>query len=162
MLRDSGSRTAITCTAIRGRKSDLDGEVILPQGVLCTPYELQCPVRVESATTLSDATDQQRARKLAWLTPLRCRIILAVLLVLGFLGHWRYLTHDCPIDLSGDEAHYWDWSRRLDISYYSKGPMVAYLIRGSCALFGRDTMLAVRFPALVLAVGSSILTYWLA
>jgi 4-amino-4-deoxy-L-arabinose transferase-like glycosyltransferase len=115
---------------------------------------------VESAPTLSAPPDQQRAWRLAWLTPLRCRIILAALLLLGFLGHLRYLTHDCPIDLSGDEAHYWDWSRRLDISYYSKGPMVAWLIRASCALFG-DNMPAVRLPALILAVGSTILTYWL-
>jgi hypothetical protein len=115
---------------------------------------------VESATTLSQSSDQQRAWKLAWLTPFRCRIILAALLVLGFLGHLRYLTNDCPIDLSGDEAHYWDWSRRMDISYYSKGPMVAWLIRASCAALG-DTMPAVRVPALFLAIGSSILTYWL-
>jgi hypothetical protein len=115
---------------------------------------------VESVTTLSAPLNQQRAWRLAWLTPLRCRIILAALLLLGFLGHLRYLTHNCPIDLSGDEAHYWDWSRRLDISYYSKGPMVAWLIRASCAVFG-DNMPAVRLPALLLAVGSSILTYWL-
>ena len=105
---------------------------------------------MESATTLSQSTQQRPAWKLAWLTPLRCRIILAMLLAIGFLGHLRYLTDDCPIDLSGDEAHYWDWSRRLDISYYSKGPMVAWLIRASCAILG-DTMPAVRLPALFLA-----------
>src|SRR5262249_52780290 len=33
-------------------------------------------------------------------------------------------------------------------SYYSKGPLVAYLIRLSCGLFG-DTMPAVRLPAVV-------------
>jgi 4-amino-4-deoxy-L-arabinose transferase-like glycosyltransferase len=38
--------------------------------------------------------------------------------------------------------------------------MVALVIRSSCALLG-DSMRAVRLPALVLAVGSSILTYWL-
>ena len=32
------------------------------------------------------------------------------------------------LDLSPDEAHYWEWSRRLDLSYYSKGPLIAYLI----------------------------------
>jgi hypothetical protein len=115
---------------------------------------------VESPATLSQPTEQRGAWKLAWLTPLRCRIILAGLMAFGLWGHWRYLTNDCPIDLSGDEAHYWDWSRRLDVCYYSKGPMVAWLIRASCAMLG-DTMPAVRLPALILAVGSSILTYWL-
>ncbi|HEV8062301.1 MAG TPA: glycosyltransferase family 39 protein [Gemmataceae bacterium] len=60
------------------------------------------------------------------------------------------------LDLSPDEAHYWDWSRHLDWSYYSKGPAVAYLIRASCWLFGAwsealtgNLMLAVRLPAIV-------------
>jgi hypothetical protein len=51
-----------------------------------------------------------------------------------------------PLDLAPDEAHYWDWSRRLDWCYYSKGPVVAWLIRGSCELFG-ETTFAVRLPA---------------
>ena len=96
--------------------------------------------------------------RVSWLTPWRCRLILALLLAYGFFSHLQYLRNDCPIDLSGDEAHYWDWSRNLDISYYSKGPLVAYLIRASCAVFG-DVMWAVRLPALVLGVGTSLLTY---
>ena len=31
--------------------------------------------------------------------------------------------------LAQDEAQYWDWSRTLQLSYYSKGPLIAYLIR---------------------------------
>src|SRR2546430_1542444 len=76
------------------------------------------------------------AWKLTWLTPARCRTIFAALVVFSFLSQWRFLTHDCPVDLSGDEAQYWDWSRNLDLSYYSKGPLIAYLIRGSCWAFG--------------------------
>src|SRR3954466_667964 len=98
--------------------------------------------------------------RLDWLTPAWCRTILALVLALGFLSHVRYLNHNCPIDLSGDEAQYWDWSRNLDLSYYSKGPLIAYIIRASCAIFG-DTMPAVRYPALLLGVGTSILTYLL-
>jgi len=99
--------------------------------------------------------------RVAWLTPKVCRIIAIVLLAYGFISHLQYLRDpNCPIDLSGDEAHYWDWSRRLDWSYYSKGPLVAYLIRASCAVFG-DVMWAVRLPALVLGVGTSVVTYLL-
>jgi 4-amino-4-deoxy-L-arabinose transferase-like glycosyltransferase len=96
--------------------------------------------------------------RVGWLTPARCRVILAVVLTYGFVSHLWYLRHDCPIDLSGDEAQYWEWSRNLDWSYYSKGPLVAYIIRASCAVFG-DVMWAVRLPALALGVGTSILTY---
>ncbi|MSQ92927.1 MAG: glycosyltransferase family 39 protein [Gemmataceae bacterium] len=59
-----------------------------------------------------------------------------------------YLAWCCPLDLAPDEAHYWEWSRRLDWCYYSKGPLVAWLIRASCEMFG-DSMLAVRLPAVV-------------
>jgi 4-amino-4-deoxy-L-arabinose transferase-like glycosyltransferase len=59
------------------------------------------------------------------------------------------------LDLSPDEAHYWEWSRRLDLSYYSKGPLVAYLIAGLTAVFGTSA-LAIR----VGAVGLSLLGAW--
>src|SRR5205814_9404343 len=98
------------------------------------------------ATIASATSLEPPAWKLAWLTPLRCRLILAYVLGLGAISHIHYLNHNCPVDLSGDEAHYWDWSRQLDLSYYSKGPLVAYIIRASCAIFG-NTMPAVRYPA---------------
>ncbi|MBI3329506.1 MAG: glycosyltransferase family 39 protein, partial [Nitrospinae bacterium] len=59
------------------------------------------------------------------------------------------------LELSPDEAHYWEWSRRLDWSYYSKGPLVAYLIAASTAL-GGSTELFVRLPATLLAVGTTL------
>jgi 4-amino-4-deoxy-L-arabinose transferase-like glycosyltransferase len=81
--------------------------------------------------------------------------LAAVCLIVGSaLFRLYFLAHFCPLDLAPDEAHYWDWSRHLDWSYYSKGPLVAYLIRAGCALFGPwsqaligSEMLAVRMPA---------------
>ncbi|MCZ7624847.1 MAG: hypothetical protein C3F12_11820 [Candidatus Methylomirabilota bacterium] len=64
-------------------------------------------------------------------------------------------------DLAPDEAHYWTWSKRLDWSYYSKGPMVAYLIALS-TWFGGDTEFFVRLPAVVLSTGTLFLTFLLA
>ena len=101
------------------------------------------------------------AWRLGWLTPGVCRVLFLFLLAFGFFGHLRYLNDHCPIDLSGDEAQYWEWSRNLDLSYYSKGPLVAYIIRASCAVFG-DTMPAVRYPAMVLGTLTSVVTYLLA
>lgn len=105
------------------------------------------------------------AWKLNGLTPFRCRVIFAIVITLGFLLHLRYLQNNCPLDLSGDEAQYWDWSRALDLSYYSKGPLVALIIRASCNLFSKpgqdDPMWALRLPALMLAAATTILTYWL-
>jgi 4-amino-4-deoxy-L-arabinose transferase-like glycosyltransferase len=59
------------------------------------------------------------------------------------------------LDLSPDEAHYWEWSRRLDLSYYSKGPLVAYLIAGLTLVFGTSAF-AIRLGA----VGLSLLGAW--
>jgi hypothetical protein len=86
----------------------------------------------------------------------RSRIAALTLIVLAILARLLYLSCDCPLDLAPDEAHYWEWSRHLDWCYYSKGPLVAWLIRLSCELFGTlsqsligSEMLAVRLPAVV-------------
>lgn len=69
-----------------------------------------------------------------------------------------YLVWLCPYELSADEAQYWDWSRRLDLSYYSKGPGVAWVIAATTRLFGASEW-AVRLPA---AVASCVATLALA
>jgi len=66
-------------------------------------------------------------------------------------GHWP---------LSADEAHYWDWSRRLDWSYYSKGPIVAYLIALATRV-GGNTEFWVRLPAVLLGTGTAGIAYLL-
>lgn len=98
------------------------------------------------------------ARRPAQLSRGACRSIAAGVLLAIFLTNVCFLTFNCPISLAEDEAYYWDWSRRLDLSYYSKGPLVAYLIRASCAVFG-DVMPAVRLPAMLIVVGTGVVTY---
>ncbi len=66
-----------------------------------------------------------------------------------------------PIDLSPEEAQYWDWSRELDLSYYSKPPMVAYLNFISTHILG-NTELGVRINAVLLAFLLSLATYFFA
>ena len=85
-----------------------------------------------------------------------CRFVAAVLILGAAAYHVNYLLRGNPLDLASDEAHYWDWSRHLDWSYYSKGPLVAWLIRGSCELFGGwseqmtgNPAFAIRLPAIL-------------
>ncbi len=68
-----------------------------------------------------------------------------------------YILHG-PLDLTPDEAHYWEWSRRLDWSYYSKGPMIAYLIYIGTSLFG-DSVFGIRIMAVICSALSSIFLY---
>jgi 4-amino-4-deoxy-L-arabinose transferase-like glycosyltransferase len=53
------------------------------------------------------------------------------------------------LDLIGDESYYWDWSRRPDWCYYSKPPMVAWLI-GIFTHLGGNYTAVVRLPTVIL------------
>jgi undecaprenyl-diphosphatase len=82
-----------------------------------------------------------------------------LIISLAFMTFFRYyyLTTG-PLDLSPDEANYWGWSRRLDLSYYSKGPLIAYLIAASTGALG-DSVFAVRFFAPLFLLLCSLVMY---
>jgi 4-amino-4-deoxy-L-arabinose transferase-like glycosyltransferase len=85
-------------------------------------------------------------REITWpADPWAMTTLLVVAITILLRIHW---LANCPLDLAPDEAHYWDWSRHLDWSYYSKGPLVAWLIRASTLLAGHSA-LAVRLPAVL-------------
>jgi 4-amino-4-deoxy-L-arabinose transferase-like glycosyltransferase len=81
-------------------------------------------------------------------------------LALGlFLFHLLYIWLT-PYDLAPDEAYYWDWSRHLALGYYSKPPLVAWVI----ALFtrlGGDHPFFVRAGAVLFSLGSSVVIFYL-
>ena len=85
--------------------------------------------------------------------------LLIVFLSAFSLFRLYYVLHG-SLDLSPDEAHYWEWSRRLDMSYYSKGPMIAYLISLGTSIFG-DTLLGIRIMAVIFLGASSITIFHL-
>jgi 4-amino-4-deoxy-L-arabinose transferase-like glycosyltransferase len=58
------------------------------------------------------------------------------------------------IQLSADEAYYWEWSRHLALSYYDQGPMLALAIRLGTTLFGSNE-LGVRFMSVLCGLLSS-------
>ncbi|MDN5278606.1 MAG: hypothetical protein PWR01_2571 [Clostridiales bacterium] len=75
------------------------------------------------------------------------------LMILGLTIFRLFLS--LYLDLTPDEAYYWELSRRLDWSYYDHPPMVAYII----ALFGQvlgDSHLAIRLPSVL----GAALTSW--
>ena len=82
-----------------------------------------------------------------------------LLLVLGvFRIAYTWLV---PLDLVHDEAYYWDWSRRLAWGYYSKPPLVAWLIALSTSLGGSSTFF-VRLPSVLLGTVGLAWMYLLA
>lgn len=83
---------------------------------------------------------------LALLSSHYARLTAVLLLVLTAFRLW-YSTH---LELVGDEAYYWLWSRHLDLCYLDKGPAIAWIITAGTTLFGQ-TVFAVRFFAVLLA-----------
>ncbi len=72
-------------------------------------------------------------------------ILLSVCVVLARIV---VLTH-LPVSLYVDEAQYWTWSQNLDWGYFSKPPLVAFLIFCSVNIFG-DGLIGVKFLAMCL------------
>ncbi len=78
-----------------------------------------------------------------------------VLITFLFIGRLLYIGGGI-IELSGDEAYQWVWSKHLALSYYSKPPMIAYTQWLGTHLWG-DNEFGVRFFSPVLAAIASFL-----
>lgn len=64
-------------------------------------------------------------------------------------------------DLYMDEAQYWAWSRELAAGYFSKPPLIAWIIHGATAVCG-DSEACIRLPAVLLHLVTATLVYVLA
>jgi 4-amino-4-deoxy-L-arabinose transferase-like glycosyltransferase len=58
-----------------------------------------------------------------------------------------------PGDLSGDESYYWEWGRRLEWGYYSKPPLIAWLM-ALADWVGGGTVFGIRALATLFGAGS--------
>jgi 4-amino-4-deoxy-L-arabinose transferase-like glycosyltransferase len=84
---------------------------------------------------------------------------LAVFLLVGLtLYRLWFMTQ---IELVPDEAYYWLWAKHPAWSYRDKGPGVAWVIWLGTKLFG-DTVVGIRFFAVVLSTGVGALLWLLA
>lgn len=54
-----------------------------------------------------------------------------------------------PLEIGPDEAQYWRWGQTLDFGYYSKPPLIAWVIGATTSLFG-DSEWAIRLASPVL------------
>lgn len=82
--------------------------------------------------------------------------------VLGLLGfRLLFLPFFCHLyDLAGDESYYWEWGRRLDWGYYSKPPLIGWLM-GLVGRLSGDQEWAIRLAALLCGTASLLLIYQL-
>ena len=103
-----------------------------------------------SASTTPGVSPAATAGRDGTRPPREPRPPLALLVLAVLTARVAVLVWLLPYDLVADEAHYWEWSRRPALSYYSKGPGVAWAIGASTAAFG-DHEWSVRLPAAVFA-----------
>lgn len=76
------------------------------------------------------------------------RATLAFLAVaLAFTGVRIWALFESPLGLYFDEAQYWMWSRTFDWGYFTKPPLVAWVIGLTTTLAGTDAEWAVRLGA---------------
>ncbi len=79
----------------------------------------------------------------------------ALALVCGLTALRLAVLFATPLELYPDEAQYWLWSRTLDFGYFSKPPMIAWLIALTTGL-GGDTEPYVRLAAPLLHAGTAL------
>lgn len=86
-------------------------------------------------------------------------ILLAITAMrLFFLSPYAYVP---TLPLFFDEAQYWFWSKHLDVGYYSKPPMIAWLIAGATSVCG-DSASCIKAPAVVLNAVTAYIVYLIA
>lgn len=83
-------------------------------------------------------------------------LLLGTLTVIRTIG-----LHYSVVDLFFDESQYWAWSRELAFGYFSKPPLLAWIIAASGAVCG-ETEACVRVASPILYFGTSLVIYAIA
>lgn len=85
---------------------------------------------------------------------------LAIAIIAGLLAVRIVLVIVSPLELYADEAQYWRWGESLEWGYYSKPPMIAWMIHASAGLLG-DSEWAIRFFAPIFHALASVFLFLL-
>lgn len=85
-----------------------------------------------------------------------CASILAALTIVRIAG-----LHFSAVELSYDEAQYWAWSRELAFGYFSKPPLLAWIIAVAESVCGSGEG-CIRTPVPIFYLGTSLLSFAIA
>jgi 4-amino-4-deoxy-L-arabinose transferase-like glycosyltransferase len=87
------------------------------------------------------------------------RYILVLIACLGAILAMRLIAvHASAIDFVTDEAQYWTWSRDLAFGYFSKPPLIAWIIRATGDICGQSEA-CIRSASPVLYTLASLVIY---
>lgn len=84
----------------------------------------------------------------SWIVPALFAVAAITLVRLAFVGF-------AGLDLDFEEAQYWFWSKDLAWGYFSKPPLIAWLIAGATAICG-DGEACIRFPSPLLHAATAM------
>ena len=88
--------------------------------------------------------------------PARARIWRLTLILVGVLTVLRVVAlFVTPLELYPDEAQYWLWSRHLDFGYFSKPPVIAWLIWATTRI-GGDAEAWLRIGSPLINAGTAL------
>ena len=88
----------------------------------------------------------------------RATLAFAIVLVVMTWLRIEALFHN-PIGLYFDEAQYWMWSRTFDFGYFTKPPLIAWVIAATTTLTGSDAEWAIRLGAPIAHAIAAIAIY---
>ncbi|MGF1620125.1 MAG: ArnT family glycosyltransferase [Rhodomicrobiaceae bacterium] len=111
--------------------------------------DLTASRRIRGASARSDAALQQSAENYA-LTLLACVAALTAMRVIANIF--------ANTELFFDEAQYWFWSRELAFGYYSKPPLIGWLIRGATELCGQGEA-CIRSPSALIHAATAMVIF---
>jgi hypothetical protein len=82
----------------------------------------------------------------------------AAIALVVVLTAWRVLSLALsPTDLFVDEAQYWLWGKEPALGYFSKPPLIGWIIGATTALAGSDAAFWVRLPAPLLHAATALI-----
>ena len=78
-------------------------------------------------------------------------VLCFVFLIIKFIS-----IYSTKFDLFGDEAQYWLWSKNLDFGYFSKPPLLPWVIALVCSIFGNSFFVIKMISAIIYCVNSYV------
>lgn len=82
----------------------------------------------------------------------------ALVLVLLITLYRFAVLYTSDLNLYADEAYYWGWAQHFEFGYYSKPPMVAWMILVTTSLFG-ESEVAIKIGSLAFYIVTSMAIY---
>ena len=125
---------------------------------IATAIGYESGVNAPSLHIVGDTTDGRRGRSLLDADP-GPAILVALLIAITAVRIIALAVSNA--ELFFDEAQYWAWGQEPAFGYYTKPPLIAWIIGATSSLCG-DTPLCVRLPSPVMHFATSLVIYALA